>query len=77
MHREKIKLIGYSYCNILQPRHWFLFANGTAITTATVEGNKALLNVFTKWYRLAKFKVRVSKFLTFGIKKTGKTAKHF
>ena len=75
--QEKIKLIGYNYCDTLQPRHWFQFADDTTITTATIEDIQALLNVFTKWCHWAKFKIRIDKCSTFGIKKNGKAAAQF
>ena len=46
---EKIKLLGYNYTNALSPRHWFQFADDTALATATQEDSQALLNVLTKW----------------------------
>ena len=72
--RKEIKLIGYSCCNTSQPRHWFQFADDTAVTSAIVEDSQVLLNVFTKWCHWAEFKVRFDKCLTFAIKKSGKTA---
>lgn len=50
--QEKIKLFGYSYCNTLQPRHWFQFADDTAITTAAVEELANWQNTWEKIHRL-------------------------
>ena len=50
--QEEIKLIGYSYCNTLQPRHWFQFADDTAITTAAVEELANWQNTWEKIHRL-------------------------
>ena len=75
--QDKVKLIGYSYCNTLQPLHCFQFADDSAITTATTEDSQALVNVFTEWCHWAEFIVRVEKYLPVGIKKYGKTDTQF
>ena len=57
--QEKIKLISYSYCNTLQPKHCFQFGDDTATIAAAAEDSQALLNVFTKWCPWAKFKLEL------------------
>ena len=74
---ERVQCIGYSYCDYLRPRHWFQFADDTALITASEEDNQALLNVFAKWCQWAGFNVRVEKCSTFGIKHNGKKAVQF
>ncbi|CAB4019443.1 Hypothetical predicted protein, partial [Paramuricea clavata] len=74
---ERVQCIGYSYCEYLRPRHWFQFADDTALVTTSEEDNQALLDVFTKWCRWAGFQVRVNKCSTFGIKHNGKKATPF
>ena len=61
----------YNYANALSPSHWFQFADDTALLTATQEDSQALLNVFTKWYQWANFKICLGRCRCFGIKKNG------
>ena len=60
---ERVQCSGYSYCEYLRPRHWFQFADDTALVTTSEEDNQALLDVFTKWCRWAGFQVRVNKYI--------------
>ena len=46
--QEKVKCLGYVYENTLFPKHWFQFANNTAVATALESDNQLLLNVFIK-----------------------------
>ena len=77
IENEKINLMGYNYTNALSPRHWFRFADDTALATATQEDSQALLNVFTKWCQWANFKSCIDKCRCFGIKKNGKQSTQF
>ena len=74
---ERVRSIGYCYCDYLQPRHWFQFADDTAMVITSEEDNQALLNVFTKWYHWSGIHIRVDKCSTFGIKHNGKKATQF
>ena len=67
--QEKVKCLGYVYENTLSPKHWFQFADDTAIATALESDNQLLLNVFTKWSNWADFTIRVDKCHVFGIRK--------
>ena len=67
--QEKVKCLGYVYENTLSPKHWFQFADDTAIATALEYDNQLLLNVFTKWSKWADFTIRVDKCHVFGIRK--------
>ena len=42
--------MGYNYTSTLSLHHWFQFADGTALATATQEDSQVLLNVFPKWW---------------------------
>ena len=53
----------------LSPRHWFQFADDTAIVTALKKGNQCLLNLFTKWSSWANLKIRIDKCHSIGVKK--------
>ena len=66
---KRIKCIGYIAEKILSPRHWFQFADDTAIVTALEEDNQRLLNLFTKWSSWADLEIRVDKCHSFGVKK--------
>jgi hypothetical protein len=68
---EKVKCMGYNYCGALSPRHWFQFADDSALVTSTVEDSQALLNVFTKWCNWAGLKICPRKCKTFAMKKMG------
>ena len=67
----------YKYNNALTPRHWFQFADDTALATVTQEYSQALLNVFSKWYQWANFLICISKCKCFGIIKNGKESSQF
>ena len=68
---EKIRLMGYNYCDTLTPRHWFQFADDSALVTNTEEDSQALLNVFTKWCQWTGLKTCPRKCKTFGMRKEG------
>ena len=74
---EKIKLCGCNCTNALSPCHWFQFAYNTALATATQKDSQVLLNVFTKWWQWANFKICIDKCRCFGIKKNGKQSTQF
>ena len=74
---ERICSTGYCYCDSLTPRHWFQFADDTALVTATEEDNQALFNIFIKWCHWSGLQVRVDKCSVFGIKHNGKKATQF
>jgi hypothetical protein len=63
--------MGYSYCDSLIPRHWFQFADDSALVTSTEEDSQALLKVFTKWCHWAGLKICSRKCKTFAMKKNG------
>ena len=56
---QQAKCIGYVYDTLLSPHHWFQFADDTVISTSSVEENRLLLNVFSKWCNWADFIIRV------------------
>ena len=49
MKSEKIECMGYFYQNCFRPKHWFQFADDTAIVTTLDSDNQHLCNVFLKW----------------------------
>ena len=61
--------MGYNYTNALTPRHWFQFADDTALATANQKDSYALLNA-VKWCQWANFLIRINKCKCFGIKRT-------
>ena len=62
---------------IKSSKHWFQFADDTAITTSLPNDNQMLLNLFTKWSSWEDLVVRVDKCKTFGIKKMATTCEQF
>ena len=68
---QKIRSIGYNYCDTLTPRHWFQFADDSALVTSTEEDSQALLNVFTKWCQWAGLKICPRKCKIFAMRKNG------
>ena len=58
----------------MNPRHWFQFADDTAIISAHKQDNQLLCNVFNKWCTWADLHIRVEKCHTFGIKKQASKA---
>ena len=77
IENETIKLLRYNYTNALSPRHWFQFADDIALATTTQKDSQALLNVFSKWYQWANFKICIGKCRCFGIKKNVKQSTQF
>ena len=67
---KQISTLGYVADKILPPRHWFQFADDTAIVTSLQEDNKQLCNVFTMWTTWADLIIRVDKCHIFGLKKS-------
>ena len=63
-----IKCMGYVAKKTLSPRHWFQFADDTAIVTALEEDNQRLLNLFTKWSSWGDLEIWVDKCHSFGVK---------
>ena len=43
---KKVECMGYVYQGCLSHKHWFQFANDTAIVTALEKDNQLLCNVF-------------------------------
>ena len=74
--QDRVRCMGYTFFNMLIPRHWFQFADDSAIAGST-EDYQLLLNIFTKWRNWAGLIIRVDKFTTFGIKKNGSSACQF
>ena len=70
---ERIECTGYFHQNCLGPKHWFQFADDTAIVTALASDNQHLCDVFLKWTSWADLTIKVSQCHTIGIRKN-KTA---
>ena len=74
---EWIHCVGYNFCNSLEPRHWFRFADDSTVVMSTEQDRQLLLNLFTKWCEWANLTVRVQKCKSFGIKKNGTLSTQF
>ena len=68
--REEVKCLGYVYSHGVLPRHWFQFADDTAIVSALEEDNQLLCNAFNKWTTWGDLIIRIDKCHTFGVKKS-------
>lgn len=66
---DKFTQLGYSTSKLLNPKHWFQFANDAAISSGQQYESQILLNAFTAWCTWAKMKIRVDKCKTFGMSK--------
>ncbi len=65
---EKYQQFGFSY-KLLNPIHWFQFADDAAVITIQESENQHLLNRFAIWCQWSDMIIRVDKCSTFGIKK--------
>ena len=65
---EKYQQFGFSY-KLLNPIHWFQFADDAAVITSQESENQHLLNRFAIWCQWSDMIIRVDKCSTFGIKK--------
>ena len=72
--QDSVRCMGYTFFNMLIPRHWFQFADDSTIATSTEEDCQLLFNVFTKWFNKTALIIRVDKCTTFGVKKNGRSA---
>ena len=66
---ELVRCLGYVW-DVGFTKHWFQFADDTAIISALQEDNQLLCNVFTKWTTWADLCIRIDKCHTFDIKKS-------
>ena len=55
--------------DLLNPIHWFQFADDAAVITGQESENQHLLNRFSLWCQWSDMTIRVDKCSTFGIKK--------
>ena len=65
---EKYRQFGFSF-KLLNPIHWFQFADDAAVITGQESENQHLLNRFSIWCHWSNMIIRVDKCSTFGIKK--------
>ena len=65
---EKYRQFGFSF-KLLNPIHWFQFADDAAVITSEESENQHLLNRFSIWCQWSDMIIRVDKCSTFGIKK--------
>ncbi|CAB4038604.1 Hypothetical predicted protein [Paramuricea clavata] len=65
---EKYRQFGFSF-KLLNPIHWFQFADDATVITGQESENQHLLNRFSIWCQWSDMIIRVDKCSTFGIKK--------
>ena len=68
MKSDKYSQFGFS-SSLLNPLHWFQFADDAAVITGQESENQHLLNRFVIWCQWSDMIIRVDKCSTFGIKK--------
>ena len=66
---DKYRQFGFSF-KLLNPIHWFQFADDAAVISSQESENQHLLNRFSIWCQWSNMIIRVDKCSTFGIKKT-------
>ena len=73
---ERYRQFGFSF-KMINPVHWFLFADDAAVTTTQESENQHLLNRFSVWCQWSNMFIRVEKCSTFGIKKSATKSVQF
>ena len=73
---ERYRQFGFSF-KMINPVHWFLFADDAAVTTTQESENQYLLNRFSVWCQWSNMFIRVEKCSTFGIKKSATKSVQF
>ena len=66
---ERYRQFGFSF-KLMNPVHWFQFADDAAVITSQESENQHLLNRFSVWCQWSNMFIRVEKCSTFGIKKS-------
>ena len=66
---DQYRQFGFSH-KLLNPIHWFQFADDASVITSVETENQHLLNRISLWCQWADMIIRVDKCSTFGIKKT-------
>ena len=69
-----VKCLGYTSDTLNFIKHWSQFADDTAIITTLESENQYLLNLFTKWCSWSDLIIKISTYMTFGIKKSSTAA---
>ncbi len=65
---DQYRQFGFSH-KLLNPIHWFQFADDASVITSLESENQHLLNRFSLWCQWSDMIIRVDKCSTFGIKK--------
>ena len=66
---ERYRQFGFSF-KLMNPVHWFQFADDAAVITTQESENQHLLNRFSVWCQWSNMFIRAEKCSTFGIKKS-------
>ncbi len=73
---EKYRQFGFSF-KLINPVHWFQFADDAAVVTTQESENQHLLNRFSVWCQWSNMFIRVEKCSTFGIRKASTKSVQF
>ena len=74
---EQCEQFRYKFMRYLTPRHWYQFANDTAVISSLESENPIPPNLFSRSCSWADMIIRVDKCHFFGIKKSGTSSKKF
>ena len=73
---EKYRQFGFSF-KLINPVHWFQFADDAAVVTTQESENQHLLNRFSVWCQWSNMFIPVEKCSTFGIRKASTKSVQF
>ena len=74
---EQYEQFRYKFMRYLTPRHCYQFDDDTAVISGLESENQILLNLFSRWCSWVDMIIRVDKYHSFGIKKSGTSSKQF
>ena len=77
VNQERVKCLGHLSNTLNFIKHLSQFANDTAIIIALESDNQYLLNLFKKWCNWSNLIAKISKFVTFDVKKLSTAAVQF
>ena len=74
---KKVKFHELEWSSSLTPRHWNQFADDAAVISRLESENQILLNLFSRWCSWVDMIIRVDKWHSFGIKRSGNSSKQY
>ena len=74
---EQYEQFGYKFMSYLTPRQWYEIAAAAAVISVLESENQILLNLFSRWCSWVDMIIRVDKWHSFGIKRSGNSSKQY